>query len=93
MATGLTNINIRGRYGTGTPPNNTDPVTGTSFTQGPMALRPSAYGTGNYPFQAIGIITGLTVGTPYWFDLGYWTSTGADAVSLGQIMVTIQEHS
>jgi hypothetical protein len=72
------------RYGTGTAPSNGGAVTGTQIGsilqiagQSGASLAP--------PFANGGVITGLTAGTAYWFDLELSTSsasTSAQAIGL-----------
>ncbi len=52
-------------YGSGTAPVNGAAVTGNS-TGGQSAFAP---GTGGMPFSLMAVVVGLSVGTPYWFDL------------------------
>ncbi len=95
-ATAATQFMVQVRYGTGagapsgtTPPSNGDNPTGTT-----VGSEQATAGKGIATQTAFGrsvIITGLALGTQYWFDLGYRTSNAADAASLAQVDVTIKE--
>ena len=89
-ATAVSGYQIQGRYGTGVAPANGAAATGTAFAQGILTLRP-AVANGNITWEAVGGITGLTVGTAYWFDVAYDTLTAADALSISNIVATVQE--
>lgn len=68
------------RFGTGTAPTNGAAATGTTVGNTVIsAVNPAAY---LVPFSAGGIITGLTVGTAYWFDLGLSGTSGASLTNL-----------
>ena len=76
-------------YGTGTAPNNGASATGTVIgiptrvqgaSQGYSALATSVY------------ITGLTLGTPYWFDLQGKTSAGGGGLNVGGIQAVATEQ-
>lgn len=70
-------ISYQIRYGTGTPPANGDPATGTALgsvktiTVSPSPIRSS--------IRAIGYVTGLTLGTQYWFDVAISAPSGGFA--------------
>jgi hypothetical protein len=72
-------VKIQMAYGTGTAPANAATVTGTVVGS---ALTWTAF-TGllaqGVPFHMYAIITGLTVGTAYWFDLQLADVTGGTA--------------
>lgn len=70
----LGNISYGGRYGTGTAPANGVAATGTRFgSSTEFSLSPVLLGTGS-PFSFSTVLTGLTAGTAYWFDLAFKTS-------------------
>lgn len=58
---------VQGAFGTGTPPVLSAAATGTVFTQAPASTAMAA--SQSVPFSVNGIITGLTPGVAYWFDL------------------------
>jgi hypothetical protein len=90
--TASSNDTLGGRYGTGTAPVNGAAVTGTRF--GPAAdqeYRPNATGTYGAAMAITGVVTGLTPGTPYWFDLALSTASPADAASLDNISAALIE--
>lgn len=61
-------------WGTGTAPANGVAATGTAV--GPTVASTSPTSTSATPFSAGGIITGLTPGTAYWFDISQATAGG-----------------
>lgn len=67
------------KFGTGTAPANGVAVTGTTVGT-TIAGTPGVSGA-NYPFATGGIITGLTPGTAYWFDLDSFASAGTNTQS------------
>jgi hypothetical protein len=89
-ATGAANFGLEGRYGTGTAPSNGVALTGTGFPQGVLTLR-GAVASGPTSFLVEAKITGLTVGTAYWFDLALKTSNASDAASVTNVVETIME--
>jgi hypothetical protein len=44
-----------------------------------------------YPFTIVAVATGLTVGTPYWFDLEAWVASGGGAFEISNGMAVIEE--
>jgi hypothetical protein len=70
-----TSINLR--YGTGAGPTNGTPATGTQ----PATTIAVAIGSTNYILTGNleAIVTGLTVGTTYWFDIAMFVSGGTGA--------------
>lgn len=68
-------------YGTGAGPANGAAATGTTFGS---SLKPSIASVSQVdPFKNGGIVTGLTPGTTYWFDLVVGTTAGsANALAL-----------
>ena len=66
------------RYGTGTPPNNGAALTGTAVGSNTSFAEASSAGAAAFraPFTAIALVTGLSVGTTYWFDLAITALTG-----------------
>lgn len=68
------NINVAGRYGTGTPPIAGAGVTGTAFGIAQHIITNA--NTVQIGFTVIGIVSGLTLGTPYWIDLVISTDSG-----------------
>lgn len=83
---------IAARYGTGTAPANNAAVTGTRFGG---ATDPSIGPTGaNRPsgFAFSGLITGLTRGTAYWFDLAVSHAAGSGTCSVKNVSMTFVEQ-
>jgi hypothetical protein len=77
-------------YGTGTAPSNGNAVAGTLFT---LAIMGSDYiGSGSklISFSQTIPLTGLTIGTAYWFDAGLKAVTGGTA-SISNIGAQIVE--
>jgi hypothetical protein len=71
-------VTITGRWGTGTPPSNGDTSgLGTQFSI-PQHFVASTT-DGQQGFLVMGVVTGMTVGTVYWFDLSIVAVTGGGA--------------
>lgn len=68
------------RFGTGTAPANAAAAAGTIVGVQVNAFSP--VGTASVPFSNGGIITGLTVGTAYWFDQGTSVQSSGTATIL-----------
>lgn len=75
------------RYGAGTAPTNGAAVTGTQA--GNSQSFTASVANGSSGFSLSPIVTGLTLGTPYWFDLGLNAVTGGTAATKG---ITISAH-
>jgi hypothetical protein len=67
------------RYGTGSAPANAAALTGTLIGQTIPGW--SDVVNSNTPFALGGVVTGLTVGTQYWFDLSLAVSTGTGLIA------------
>jgi hypothetical protein len=68
------------RFGTGTAPSNTGSPTGTQL--GAVYGANSAVATAALPLTMIGISTGLTLGTPVWFDADVSVSSGTASLTV-----------
>ncbi len=77
------------RYGTGTAPANGDALTGTGA--GNVARFTAAAANQVGSFGCAALITGLVVGTAYWFDLGLAAGTGG-AAKVQDLVVIIEER-
>lgn len=78
------------RYGTGTAPSNGAAPTGTVLGAPIPRAKMAAAEAGQYvPFSMTGIATGLSVGTPYWFDIQLYVIDGTGSV--GGITCTMHE--
>jgi hypothetical protein len=92
----LTSINNTGgdgglgiwSYGTGSAPANGVAATGTGFTNFSRATSP--YNSSSESMSMTGILTGLTTGTAYWFDLQL-CAVGGGTESVQSIGVSIIE--
>lgn len=83
---GAATMTISARYGTGSAPANNAALTGTIISTTSF----SDTGTGTVRVYAItGIVSGLTIGTQYWFDLSMAESTST--TSLTGIVTTIHD--
>lgn len=77
-------------YGTGTAPANSVAPPAGSATIGPPRPTAQSGTTLLMPFKVGGIISGLSVGVPYWFDVSQATTTGTgSAKSVG---CTLKEY-
>ena len=83
----LGHINVTlGYYGTGTPPNAGAAATGTQFGNAGVTTS-----TGFANGAIFGVLSGLTIGTAYWFDLGFYTQSGGAASYLDNMAATFIE--
>lgn len=83
-------LNVELRYGTGgTPPANGTAATGTLIGSKLQWVTPG--GTSNpSQFCQVGIVTGLTLATTYWFDLNIYDSGGA-SMTPSNITLLVEE--
>jgi parallel beta-helix repeat protein len=89
-----TNVTVGPRYGTMTAPANGAAITGTRFGLGSDALiRPatSSASSAVSTFACTDVITGLTTGTAYWFDIAIDTSNPSKAAFIQNVSVSIAE--
>ena len=79
-----------GGYGTGTPPV-VNATTGLGTQYGPAGGRMSGFTNGTYTYAGSfeDVITGLTLGTAYWFDL--WSKVNGGTGTWSQIIGVIEE--
>jgi hypothetical protein len=80
-------VNSQIKYGTGSAPAFNAAPAGTTI--GSAAPAWSAVANAVVPFTLSYTLTGLTLGTQYWFDLIIWVSTGTGSWS--QLACTIVE--
>jgi hypothetical protein len=85
------NGTLGGRYGTGTAPANGVAVTGTRFGVGSadQPLKTASTGFG-LSWSITEIVTGLTVGTAYWFDIAESVAAGG-TTQTGNVVCSIDE--
>jgi len=83
-------INVIMAYGTGTAPTNGAALTGTTVGINTIFTDLTGLLTNGVPFSKDYIITGLTAGTAYWFDLQFKAVTGGTA-SVINCQFTAQE--
>lgn len=76
------------RYGTSTAPTNGAALTGTAV--GGKVKSNTAVAAEFLPFSVHAIVTGLTLSTAYWIDLGVAAITGGTA-SVGDISISVYE--
>lgn len=82
---------LNGTYGTGTAPSNAAAATGTAIMAA-TGIAGASSGDGSVPFTIFAEISGLSAGTPVWFDLvGRRSGTCAGNVSANVATVRIQE--
>lgn len=84
--TGSDGGKVQIRYGTGSAPANADALTGNAIG----TLIRAIAGTVTVPFSVQAVVTGLSVGTAYWLDLGLAAITGGTA-SIFDVSVTAIE--
>jgi len=75
------------RYGTGTAPTNGAALTGTAVGNNIADNNPV---TNKIPFSVQAVVTGLTVGTAYWVDVGLTAITGGTA-SIATVSISALE--
>jgi Periplasmic copper-binding protein (NosD) len=92
-ATASINGTLSARFGTGTAPANAAAVTGTRWGTGTADASINAARTqsGAVPFSFTQVITGLTAGTAYWFDLTTSTTNAADSATITNVEMTFVE--
>jgi len=78
---------VQFRYGTGTAPTNGAAVTGTAL--GNQVTYDLTGASANVGFILGGIITGLTPGTAYWFDLS--VTVGGGTSQMNGLSCTVEE--
>ena len=83
-ATGSVAMSVGGRYGTGSPPNNGDAVSGIRFgASTDKTVRPAGI-TGGVGLVLSDVVYCLPQ-TNYWFDLCYSTTNASDAATLQSV--------
>lgn len=88
-SSGAGTVALSFRYGTGAAPANGAAVTGTAMTA-PMSGISGITGGVDDPFSLFGLVTGLSPGTAYWFDLAVAGSSGGNTVTVRA--VTLAAH-
>ena len=79
-----------GYYGSGTAPANGAALTGTALmTLQLVTSAPLAFNT--FPYSIIAEVTGLTLSTAYWFDLGLASSSGAATSTIYVSSIIVEE--
>lgn len=86
FATGSTSV--QAYYNTGTAPANGDAVTGTLSGRG--ANNVDVLGSTAQAFAFTTVVTGLTIGATYWFDLAL-SSAGGGTASVAGLTVSTEE--
>lgn len=80
-------------YGTGTAPANGAAVTGTQATPALRAITGvPVTGLDQRPFVLIAMLTGLTVGTPYWVDMLTTQGLAAGGVTVNNVTFNYAEQ-
>lgn len=77
-ASGSVNTTIQIRYGTGTAPANAAAATGT--TAGAALVTSNSNGGSPESFSVNAVVTGLTLSTAYWIDLGVAVASGTAVI-------------
>jgi hypothetical protein len=90
--TGVANMTMTMRTGTGSAPANGVAVTGTQ--RGNSLITSAASATSStIPFSLTRTVTGLVVGTAVWLDIALNTNTSSDAASINSITITADEQA
>jgi|SRR5208282_469067 len=81
--------NLYPSYGTGTAPSNGGATAGTQLTYGAGGTAPTGPGVASFSFDVV--ITGLSPGTQYWFDVEnvFSTSTMGAITKITSLIVEI----
>jgi hypothetical protein len=79
------------RYGTGTAPVHGAAVAGTAVPNCPNTYAHSTTANATVPFSIQAILTGLTVGTTYWIDVWYGSSSASSTAKLNTVAICIAE--
>jgi hypothetical protein len=82
---------FRVAYGTGTPPANAAAATGSVVGGTDLGGGAVAVGSTPAPIVRNVIVTGLTLGTAYWFDIQGSKNSGFTSMGMSSIEVTITE--
>lgn len=82
------NLTITGYYGTGGAPANGAAITGTQF--GRAAVIFNSVAGAEETWVIIALLTGVSPGTPYWFDVSVATSTSGTAL-VEMVTATLME--
>lgn len=78
------------RYGTGSAPANAAALTGTAVGTVVSALLERATANDPLPFALEAVVSGLTLGTAYWFDISE-AAIAAGTGTVTNIMYTVEE--
>ncbi len=84
-----TKINIR--YGTGTATTNGASLTGTQLSGTYTYITNEPAANYQFPYGLAGIITGLNIGTAYWFDIELTQFGGGGTASVFNTNFSIEE--
>lgn len=90
--TGNATVKVGLYGGTGTAPSNGAAASGYTAIGNPVSATTSYHAAGQgFPFSLSWIVTGLTLSTAYWVDLGFDTTNASDSANLENLSVTIME--
>jgi hypothetical protein len=89
ISTAVASCNFQIAYGTGTPPSNGATAVGTVIGKA-QTLRAAGV-AGNWNVAIAANVTGLTVGTAYWFDLQIYEGTSGDTCTLNPSNTQLNE--
>jgi hypothetical protein len=81
--------NLQIRYGTGGNPANGAALTGTAV--GGQISEISNSGVNRMPFSCNAIVSGLTIGTTYWVDIGQANYNSSGTVTITSVSISIME--
>jgi parallel beta-helix repeat protein len=91
-ATGVVSATITPKYGTSTAPVNGASPTGTTWgAVGSIVVQSPTAGVDGTGWNVKKRITGLTVGTAYWFDIELATANASDSASVTNVTCVITE--
>ncbi|MBB4257298.1 hypothetical protein [Bradyrhizobium sp. CIR3A] len=81
---------MRGRYGTGTAPSGGAALTGTTFSTA-LTSTTTAAGSPASIFPLEGIVSGLSLGTPVWYDTSLATNDSGTTSTIASVGCLAQE--
>jgi hypothetical protein len=88
-SSGSTTSQAQIRYGTGGAPANGAALTGTTAGSNIEALDSAT--SRRFPFSCNAVVTGLTIYTTYWLDLGLTSGSGTTQVRVFQVSISAVE--
>jgi hypothetical protein len=83
-------INLAPIYGTGSAPSLGSPQTGTALIGGVLSATPQV-NVSSYSLPALGLVSGLKIGTPIWIDFEAWVASGSGGFEISSATAFVEE--